>query len=236
MSIGPSLQRPLHAQYVLQSQGIQPYPHLRDQSIVIESHMPRIRLIISYSAVLKHIDETKSTLTPTIQIPDWMSTSINQGDGIPVIVYAVGPGVVELKLGDRVAALHELGAPGGSFAEYAVAWDYIHLPYPREHLIRRLISISSLKRTEAAALPLRFTTAILGLYYNLRLPPPWKPLHTGTRHSLMIHGASSAVGSFAIKFARALKFHPSIDIAGGDVPFVYTLLDHNKGDAIVDYR
>lgn len=32
--------------------------------------------------------------------------------------------------GDRVAAFHEMGAPGGSYAEYALAWDWttFHIP------------------------------------------------------------------------------------------------------------
>jgi NADPH:quinone reductase-like Zn-dependent oxidoreductase len=35
-----------------------------------------------------------------------------------------------LKVGDRVAAFHEMRTPGGSYAEYAVAWAYttFHLP------------------------------------------------------------------------------------------------------------
>jgi NADPH2:quinone reductase len=32
--------------------------------------------------------------------------------------------------GDRVAAFHEMQAPGGSYAEYALAWEHttFHLP------------------------------------------------------------------------------------------------------------
>ena len=34
------------------------------------------------------------------------------------------------QLGDRVAAFHEMGGPGGGYAEYALAWAYttFHLP------------------------------------------------------------------------------------------------------------
>jgi len=72
---------------------------------------------------------------------------INQGDDIAGIVEAVGKDVIEFKVctdfgfflsyvvdisqkGDRVAAFHEMGAPGGSYAEYALAWDWttFHLP------------------------------------------------------------------------------------------------------------
>lgn len=69
-------------------------------------------------------------LTLGFQFPDWTSTSINQGDDIAGTIHAVGRDVLEIKPGDRVAALHELGAPGGSYAEYATAWDYttFHIP------------------------------------------------------------------------------------------------------------
>jgi NADPH2:quinone reductase len=54
----------------------------------------------------------------------------NSGDDIAGIVEAVGDNVTEFKKGDRVAAFHEMMAPHGSFAEYAIAWAYttFHLP------------------------------------------------------------------------------------------------------------
>lgn len=54
----------------------------------------------------------------------------NQGDDIAGIVEAVGDKVFEFKPGDRVAAFHEMVTPGGSYAEYAIAWQHttVHLP------------------------------------------------------------------------------------------------------------
>ncbi|TPR07709.1 Ankyrin repeats (3 copies) family protein [Aspergillus niger] len=55
---------------------------------------------------------------------------VNQGDDIAGVVEKVGKNVVEFKEGDRVAAFHEMLKPGGSYAEYAVAWAHttFHLP------------------------------------------------------------------------------------------------------------
>lgn len=52
----------------------------------------------------------------------------------------------------------------------------------------------------------------------------------------MIYGASGAVGTFAIKLARASNIHPIIAIAGSSIAHLLPLLDSSKGDALVDYR
>lgn len=42
----------------------------------------------------------------------------------------MGENVTEFKPGDRIAAFHEMQAPGGSYAEYAVSWEHctFHVP------------------------------------------------------------------------------------------------------------
>ena len=47
----------------------------------------------------------------------------NTRDDIAGVVHAVGENVYELKPGDRVATFHEMGTPGGSYAENAIAWQ-----------------------------------------------------------------------------------------------------------------
>lgn len=60
------------------------------------------------------------------KVPEWMpdTPALNQGDDISGVVHEVGEGVTEFKKGDRVAAFHEMMAPGGSYAEYGLSWDH----------------------------------------------------------------------------------------------------------------
>ena len=77
-------------------------------------------------------------------------------------------------------------------------------------------------------------TAAHGLYQCLGLPPPWRP--TTTSIPVIIYGAASAVGSFAIQLARQSNIHPLICIAGRGIPHVKELINKSKGDIILDYR
>jgi NADPH:quinone reductase-like Zn-dependent oxidoreductase len=76
--------------------------------------------------------------------------------------------------------------------------------------------------------------AALGVYQRLQLPLPWNPVTVPT--PLVVNGAATAVGAFAIKFATLSCIHPIIAIAGKGIPYVETLLDKSKGDIIIDYR
>ncbi|KAH8600018.1 chaperonin 10-like protein [Bisporella sp. PMI_857] len=148
---------------------------------------------------------------------------MNQGDDIAGIIEKVGPGVIEFKVGDRVAAFHEIGSPGGSYAEYALAWSWTTFHLPDETSFE-----------EAATIPLAGLTAAIALYRHLDLPPPWNPADTTI--PLVVYGASTAVGSFAIKLAKNSNIHPIFAIAGKGAHYVETLLDRTKGDMVIDYR
>ncbi|MCJ1467845.1 hypothetical protein MMC07_006470 [Pseudocyphellaria aurata] len=148
---------------------------------------------------------------------------INMGDDIAGTIHEVGPDVTGFKAGDRVFAFHQIQAPHGSYAEYAVAWAYTtaHLP-------------SNTSFEEAATIPLAALTASLALYRTLALPQPWSPAESPI--PLLIYGGSSAVGAFAIKLAAQSNIHPIIAVAGAGSNYVLTLLDPSKGDAVIDYR
>ncbi len=53
---------------------------------------------------------------------------------------------------------------------------------------------------------------------------------------MVIYGASSTVGAFAVKLARLSNIHPIYAIAGRGGDFVASLLDKSKGDTVIDYR
>lgn len=114
---------------------------------------------------------------------------------------------------------------GGSYAEYAVAWDYttIHIP-------------QNLSFEEAATLPLAVLTAAVGLYEarNLGLSNPWDPATKET--PLLVYGGASSVGAYVIQLAKRSNIHPIIAVAGRGIDFVEGLIDRSKGDTAVDYR
>jgi NADPH2:quinone reductase len=80
-------------------------------------------------------------------------------------------------------------------------------------------------------------TAALAMFRCQELPPPWSARTSSAGPiPFIIYGASSSLGSFAIKLAKASNIHPIIAIAGGSRDYVSKLIDPSKGDKIVDYR
>ena len=158
-----------------------------------------------------------------------LGLSVNSGDDMAGTIHALGPGVEatgEFHLGDRVAAFHPMLTPGGAYAEYAVAPSHTVFIIP-----------ANIKFEEAATIPLVTLTAAVSLFRRQALPAPWS---ARSDHDppipLIVYGASSALGSFAVKLAKLANIHPIIAIAGGSQDYVSGLLDPSKGDTIVDYR
>lgn len=156
-------------------------------------------------------------------------TEMNSGDDIAGIVEAVGEGVVGFHKGDRVAAFHEMMTAHGAFAEYAIAPYYttFHIP-------------DSTSYEEAATIPLAAYTSACALFQELELPEPWSPLakaagKKGIKRPLIIYGASTATGAFAIKLAAAANIHPIIAVGSKRSDFIKPFLDENKGDVLIDY-
>ncbi|KAJ5949833.1 hypothetical protein N7454_001417 [Penicillium verhagenii] len=157
------------------------------------------------------------------KLPRWTGKANNEGDDIAGYVEAVGEGVVGFTKGDKVAAFHEMMTTDGSYAEYAIAPAHTTFHIPAKTSFE-----------EAATLPLAAMTAAVGLYQRLDLPLPWNP--TKEQTPLVVYGGASAVGAFALKFAKLSNIHPLIVVAGKGASFVETLIDRSKGDTIIDYR
>lgn len=117
-----------------------------------------------------------------------------------------------------------------------------NLPHPVYRVFRRYMAhmrgtirkswLTNLE--EAATIPLVGLTAALSLYRHLQLPPPWDP--ASAPRPFVVYGASSSVGSFAVKLACASNIHPVIAIAGSGSQYVESLIDRSKGDIVIDYR
>ncbi|KAF9729385.1 hypothetical protein PMIN06_011073 [Paraphaeosphaeria minitans] len=194
-------------------------------------------LIIHHGPRVEHVDSpvpsptqdevvikvTVAGCNPKDYKTHWVPTPINQGDDMAGIVHRVGSNVFEFRPGDRVVALHQIQSPHGAYAEYAVA-----SAATTAHLA------PAISFEEAATVPLAAMTAALGLYRALGLPPPWAP--RPLPGPLLIYGASTAVGAFAIKLATAAHLHPIIAVAGAGLDFAASLLDSGAGDVVLDYR
>lgn len=124
-------------------------------------------------------------------------------------IVSVGPGVTELKTGDRVCAL----VTGGGYAEFTVAhWTHC-LPVP-----------ASLDMVQAAALPETFFT----VWHNVFERGALKPGET-----ILIHGGSSGIGTTAIQLAKA--FGATVFATAGSAEKVQACKDLGADHAI-NYR
>jgi len=96
------------------------------------------------------------------------------------VVDAIGAGVHDWQVGDRVCAL----VAGGGYAEYCVAPAPQCLPVPK-----------GMDFVHAAAIPETFFTVWTNVFERGRLQPG---------ESLLVHGGSSGIGTTAIQLAHAL--------------------------------
>ena len=93
-------------------------------------------------------------------------------------VYAVGPGVTEWAVGDKLCAL----LPGGGYAEYVATPAQHCLPIPKAMGLK-----------EAACLPETFFTVFSNVFMRGKL---------SADEVFLIHGGSSGIGTTAIQLAK----------------------------------
>lgn len=106
-------------------------------------------------------------------------------------IIALGSGVGEWKIGDKVCAL----VAGGGYAEYCVAPAVQCLPIPK-----------GLGMSEAAVLPETFFTVWSNVFDRAKL---------SSGETFMVQGGSSGIGTTAIQLARAMG-HRVFATAGSD--------------------
>ena len=143
-------------------------------------------------------------------------------------IVALGAGVTQWQVGDRVCAL----LPGGGYAEYVTTLASHCLPIPKRLGMRR-----------AACLPETFFTVWTNVFMRGRL-------RAGER--FLVHGGSSGIGTAAIQLASAFgaavfatagsdaKCRACLELGAvrainyREEDFVRTLLDHGGVDVILD--
>ncbi|EGO00360.1 hypothetical protein SERLA73DRAFT_122396 [Serpula lacrymans var. lacrymans S7.3] len=162
---------------------------------------------------------------------DWshitmLKLSMNSGDDVAGTVEAIGADVTTFKIGDRVAGFHKMLTPGGAYAEYAIVPAHTAFSIP-----------DNISFEEAATIPLVTLTAGISLFRRQHLTVPWLSKRADSPVApLIVYGASSALGSFAIKLALLSNIHPIIAIGSPSSSHLHSLLDEKLGDQIVDHR
>lgn len=124
---------------------------------------------------------------------------------------AIGKGVIDWKIGDRVFYHGDLSKPGG-FAEYAITTAHTIAAIPQ-----------NVSFEEAAALPCAGLTAYQALF---------RKLHLQAGQTILIHGGAGGVGGFAVQLA-ALSGLKVISTASLDnLAYVKELGAHH----VIDYH
>jgi NADPH2:quinone reductase len=124
-------------------------------------------------------------------------------------IEAVGPGVTEFKIGDRVMAIPEVGA----FTEVAIMPADRVYPAP-----------TGLDAAAAAGFPIAYGTSYLALVEQAKLQPG---------ETLLVHGAAGGVGLTAVEIGKALGARV-VATAGG--PDKCAVAKAHGADHVIDYK
>ncbi len=130
------------------------------------------------------------------------------GADVAGVVEAVGPDVIDLKVGDAV-----YGSQLGGFADYVAGRTFVPIP-------------AGLTFEQAAAVPTAGLTALQGLRDK-------GGLQAGQR--VLVNGAGGGVGTFAVQIARAFGAEVTATTSSASVELVASLgahevIDHTRDD------
>ncbi|KAI8909224.1 GroES-like protein, partial [Gorgonomyces haynaldii] len=135
-------------------------------------------------------------------------------------VEAVGPKVTDVKIGQRVGGLQH----GGLFKDQGAFAEYVTVPADTVFTVPDHMSFA-----EASTFGVGSGTAAAVLYNLLKLPiEPVKE----NRPKVLIWGASSSVGQFAVQFAKYSNFR----VVTTSSPHSFDLLKKYGAEATFDYR
>ncbi|GAA5984595.1 hypothetical protein JCM5350_008151 [Sporobolomyces pararoseus] len=151
-------------------------------------------------------------------IPDWKNI---EGNDIAGYVEEVGEGVTKFKKGDKVAAFTKMvtDTKYGAYAEYTVSPSITAFHVPE-----------STPFEEAAAFPLAYITAVIGLHLRLGLPEPGATLPEDAK-TILVYGAATTVGVYVSQLAKKAG-HRVVGVAGSSIE----LAKSYGADEIIDYR
>jgi NADPH:quinone reductase-like Zn-dependent oxidoreductase len=138
-------------------------------------------------------------------------------------VVEVGANVAEWKIGDRIAGcVHGADSPScGSFAELTPVNPKLAFRVP-----------ASMSDEEAGVFGVSAGTAAVALFQHLSLHSPDKPYTAADAPKLLVWGASSSAGIFAIQLARLA----GIRTVATASPHSHEMLRALGAEAVFDYR
>ncbi|KAI1414740.1 putative alcohol dehydrogenase [Hypoxylon sp. FL1857] len=140
------------------------------------------------------------------------------------VVEEVGPGVTKpFKKGDRIAGFvngaNQLQPQDGAFGEYAVVKASIQIRIP-----------DNITDEQAATLGVSVITIGQGLYKHMGVPWPTEPAKEPSQ--ILVHGASTATGLYAVQFLKA----SGLSVIATASPHNFEYLKSLGADAVFDYR
>jgi NADPH:quinone reductase-like Zn-dependent oxidoreductase len=157
-----------------------------DGEIVVNNHAVGLNIVDWARQIMGN------ALFPWVKYPNII------GSDVAGVVHEVGPGVKNVKVGDRVLGMavglkSDLPADA-AFQEYTVLPAHMASPIP-----------NTVSFEDAAVIPLAISTAACGLYQKdyLALQHPTAPASTLTGETVLIWGGASSVGTNAIQMAVA---------------------------------
>jgi NADPH:quinone reductase-like Zn-dependent oxidoreductase len=163
----------------------------------------------------------------------WLTYPAVIGADVAGEVVEVGPGVADLRPGDRVLGLavgverNRNRAAEGAFQRYAVLMAHMVSPIP-----------DNLAYEQAAVLPLTLSTAATGLLQSDHLALPFPTVHPAARgETVLVWGGSTSVGSNAIQLARGSGYRVVATASPRNFDYVRSLgaataLDYHDKDAV----